>query len=180
VAKIDENENVNKQFKPDIPDFGKNEIPKVVLPPEVQLERDIRRYIRKDGTFVKDFERMFDADTGRMDSMGRVVYQKTMTDVQALKVITDLCDKTGRKVLIDEVTKRYAAEPGWNLEIRVPGMSQSEQNSPAITEATMREKMNQQLILSQQSQIAELTKSVKALTEAATPKAGKAPEAKTK
>ena len=88
-----------------------------------------------------------------------------MTDKQALKVITDLCDKTSRKVSRDEVTKRYAAEPGWNLEIRVPGMSQSEQNSPAITEATMREKMNQQLILRQQADIAELTKSVKALTE---------------
>ena len=159
MANQDENENVNKQFKPDIPDIAKKGIPTVVLPPEVQLERDVRRYIRKDGVLVKDFQHLFDVDTGEQDSVGRIIYKRTMTDEEALKFVIDICEKAGRKVGMDSITGRYKAEPGWNLDIRVPGMSQSEQKAPTVTEASLREKMNQQLILQQQEQLDQMEKS---------------------
>jgi len=150
---------------PDIPDANKKEIPKAVMSAEVKLERDVRRYIKKDGTFCKDFEQFFNRDTGKIDPAGRIIYEPTMTKAEAQKLITDLCEKSGRTVEVDSFTGRPKATPGWNLDIRVPGMSQSEQKSPTVPEGVLREKLNNQLILDLKKQNEEMAAAIKKLTE---------------
>jgi len=144
----------------DIPDFNKQEIPKAVLTPEVQAERDVRRYIKKDGTFAKDFVHFFDIDTGKFDSGGRIIYAPTKTVAEAQEFITDMCKKTGRKVVVDSISGRPQAVPGWNLDIRVPGMGQSEQKAATEPEGVQREKLNNQLLMDMRAQINDLMETV--------------------
>ena len=163
MAKIDRN-------VPDIPDFNERELPQAVLSAEVLGERNVRRYIRKDGVFNKDFEHFFDNDTGKFDSGGRIIYEATKTIAEAQAFITELCENTGRKVVIDSLSGRPRAEPGWNLDIRVPGMGQSEQKAPTVPEGVMRERINNQLLIDQRNQINELAQTVAYLTAQLAPK----------
>ena len=155
---------MDQQGTQEIPDFNKQEIPKAVLTAEVQAERNVRRYLRKDGTFNKDFEHFFDKDTGKFDSGGRIIYEPTMTKEQAHELITKLCEDTGRKVTIDPISGRPQAVPGWNLDIRVPGMAQSEQKAATVPEGALRERLNNQLLIEQRSLINELAEQVAYLT----------------
>jgi hypothetical protein len=157
-------EKIDKNI-PDIPDFNEQEIPRARISEEVLNERNVRRYTRKDGTFNKDFERSFDRNTNKLDSVGRIIYEQVMTKEEAQKYITELCEMTGRKVVIDSLSGRPRAVPGWNLEIRVPGMSQSEQKAATVPEGELRERINNQLILDQRNQIDELTIVVKNLLD---------------
>jgi len=143
--------------QPDIPDFNKQEIPKAVMSAEVLGERNVRRYTKKDGMFCKDFEHFFDKDTGKIDNGTRIIYAPTMTKQQAQEFITKLCEDTGRKVVIDALSGRPQAVPGWNLDIRVPGMGQSEQKAATVPEGTLRERLNNQLLMDQRDQINNLT-----------------------
>ena len=149
-----------KSVTGEIPDFNTQPIPKAVMTAEVLGERNFRRYTKKDGTFCKDFEHFFDKDTGKFDEGGRIIYEPTMTKEQAQKFITDLCEKTGRTVVVDSLGGRPRAVPGWNLDIRVPGMGQSEQKAAAVPEGVMRERLNNQLLLDQRGQINELKETV--------------------
>lgn len=174
---MDQHEKIDRN-KPDIPDFNEQEIPQAEITPEVQAERNVRRYIRKDGMFIKDFEHSFDRNTGELDSGGRMIYIPSMTKAEAQAFITGLCENSGRKVVIDSLSKRPRAEPGWNLDIRVPGMSQSEQKAATVPEGVLRERLNNQLILDQRNRIDDLTSLVKELLEKKD--GGRAAEAKAK
>lgn len=162
---------------PDIPDAAKKEIPRAVMSSDVKNEREFRRYVKKDGTFCKDFENFFNRDTGRQDSAGRIVYETTMTKDQAEKLIIEVCEKAGRKVTRDTLSGRLRATPGWDLNIRVPGMTQSEQKASTVPEGVLRERLNNQLILEQSRRIDELTaaiaKSTTSKRDGLTAKAGK-------
>jgi hypothetical protein len=101
--------------EPDIPDVNAGKAPTIVLPGPVTLERQVRRYIKKDGVFRKDF------------------YLATLhpTDVKAAEAeVAEALQKSGRTVTTG-ADGRLRAEPGWNLEIRVPGMEVQEQKAPA-------------------------------------------------
>lgn len=174
---MDQHEKIDRN-KPDIPDFNEQEIPQAKMSEEALAERNVRRYIRKDGMFKKDFEHCFDRNTGELDSGGRMIYVPTMTKAEAQAFITDLCENTGRKVVIDTVSKRPRAEPGYNLNIRVQGMSQTEQKAATVPEGVLRERLNNQLILDQRNSIDELTSLVKKLL--AEKKETAAAESKTK
>jgi hypothetical protein len=163
-------------LKPDIPDFNEQKIPKAILTAEVQSERDVRRYICKDGKFNKGFEHFFDVETGKFGSKSEILYRATMTKEQAQKFITDLCEKSGRTVVIDSLTGRPRAVPGWNLDIRVPGMSLAEQRSPTLPEGVLRERLNNQLLLEQTKQIDELKATVAKLAEPKPESAKEEPE----
>ena len=141
--------------QPDIPDKAKQEIPKVQFAPEVKAERNIRRFIRKDGVFCKDYQHFFDVETG-MDDKGRILYKPTKTIEEAEEFIVDLCEKSGRKIVIDDVTKRPKAVPGWNLEIRVPGMEVNEQTASVESEAIMRERATSRMLDTMQIQMKEM------------------------
>ena len=155
---------MDQQGIQEIPDFNKQEIPKAVLTAEVQAERNVRRYIKKDGTFNKDFEHFFDKDTGKFDSGGRIIYEPTMTKEQARDFITKLCEDTGRKMTTDPISGRPQAVPGWNLDIRVPGMAQSEQKAATVPEGVLRERLNNQLLMEQRSMVNNLAQQVAYLT----------------
>jgi len=155
---------MDQQGIQEIPDFNKQEIPKAVLTAEVQAERNVRRYIKKDGTFNKDFEHFFDKDTGKFDSGGRIIYEPTMTKEQARDFITKLCEDTGRKMTTDPISGRPQAVPGWNLDIRVPGMAQSEQKAATVPEGVLRERLNNQLLMEQRSMVNDLAQQVAYLT----------------
>ena len=160
----------------DIPDFNKQEIPKAVLSAEIQAERDVRRYIKKDGTFNKDFVHFFDIDTGTFDSGGRIIYKPTKTVAEAQAFITKLCEDTGRKVSADAISGRLKAEPGWNLDIRVPGMASSEQKAAMVPEGVLRERLNNQLLIDQKSTINSLAEQVAYLTVSLAEKEQETPE----
>ncbi len=121
-----------KTVEADIPDAELKKPKPITLPVKVQRERDIRRYIRKDGVFIKNFELMF----------------KGKTKVQAEKSIRDLCKLTGRKVEKELLTDRLKAVPGWDLAIRVPGMAREEQAAPKEPSGETRQKINESLLLS--------------------------------
>ena len=121
-----------KTVEADIPDAELKKPKPITLPVKVQRERDIRRYIRKDGVFIKNFELMF----------------KGKTKVQAEKSIRDLCKLTGRKVEKELLTDRLKAVPGWDLSIRVPGMAREEQAAPKEPSGETRQKINESLLLS--------------------------------
>ena len=156
------------QVTPDIPDFNAQEVPKAVMSADVLGERNVRRYIRKDGLFNKDFVHFFDRNTGKFDAAGRAIYEPTMTVDQAQEFITKLCTDTGRKVVIDSISKRPMSVPGWNLDIRVPGMADAEAKAATIPEGVLRERINNQVLIDQREmmngmaeQIAHLTAQLK-------------------
>jgi len=136
-----------KSVTGEIPDFNEQEIPKAVMSDEVKAERNFRRYTKKNGVFCKAFEHFFDRDTGKFDAGGRIIYEPTMTKEQAEKLIVDLCKKAGRKIVVDSVTGRPQAVPGWNLDIRVPGMKQSEEMAVTVPAGALRERINNQALI---------------------------------
>ena len=129
----------------DIPKFKQPEIPKAVLEPEVQTEREVRRYIRKDGVFIKDLDRLFLVDTGVIKE-GRIIYQKGMNIKEATSFVAELCEKSGRNIEIDALTERPKAAPGWNLNIQVPGMAQSEQKASLESDKSIQRRQQDQLV----------------------------------
>jgi len=152
------------QATPDIPDFNAQEVPKAVMSADVLGERNVRRYIRKDGLFNKDFVHFFDRNTGKFDSAGRTIYEPTMTVDQAQELITKLCTDTGRKVVVDSISKRPMAVPGWNLDIRVPGMADAETKAATVPEGVLRERINNQVLIDQREMINDLTQKLAHLT----------------
>jgi len=159
------------QVMPDIPDFNAQEVPKAVMSAEVLGERNVRRYIRKDGLFNKDFVHFFDRNTGKFDAAGRIIYEPTMTVDQAQELITKLCTDTGRKVVIDSISKRPMAVPGWNLDIRVPGMADAEAKAATIPEGVLRERINNQVLIDQREMINDLNQKLAHLTAQLAPEA---------
>jgi len=133
-------ETQTKTVEADIPDVELKKPKPVTLPVKVQRERDMRRYIRKDGVFRKDFEVMF----------------KGKTKAQAEKVIRAQCKLTGRKVETESLTGRLKAVPGWDLTIRVPGMAREEQIAPKAPEGEARQKINENLLLNTAKENKEL------------------------
>jgi hypothetical protein len=131
-----------KTVEADIPDAELKKPKPITLPVKVQRERDMRRYIRKDGVFRKDFEILF----------------KGKTKAQAEKAIRDQCKLTGRKVETESLTDRLKAVPGWDLSIRVPGMAREEQAAPKEPSGETRQKINESLLLAGQKEIEELKK----------------------
>ena len=131
-----------KTVEADIPDAELKKPKPITLPVKVQRERDIRRYIRKDGVFIKNFELMF----------------KGKTKAQAEKSIRDLCKLTGRKVEKESLTDRLKAVPGWDLAIRVPGMAREEQAAPKEPSGETRQKINESLLLSVEKENKNLKK----------------------
>ena len=131
-----------KTVEVDIPDAELKKPDPIKLPVKVQRERDIRRYIRKDGVFIKDFEIMF----------------PRMTKTQAEIPIRALCRLTGRKVEKESLTGRFKAVPGWDLSIRVPGMAREEQAAPKAPEGEERQKINESLLLAMEKENKELKK----------------------
>lgn len=131
-----------KTVEADIPDAELKKPKPITLPVKVQRERDIRRYIRKDGVFIKNFELMF----------------KGKTKVQAEKSIRDLCKLTGRKVETELLTDRLKAVPGWDLAIRVPGMAREEQVAAKEPSGETRQKINESLLLSVEKENKDLKK----------------------
>lgn len=131
-----------KTVKADIPDVELKKPKPITLPKKVQGERDMRRYIRKDGVFRKDFEILF----------------KGKSKAQAEKDIRDLCKMTGRKVETELLTDRLKAVPGWDLTIRVPGMAREEQAAPKEPSGETRQKINESLLLSVEKENKELKK----------------------
>ena len=152
------------QATPDIPDFNAQEVPKAVMSADVLGERNVRRYIRKDGLFNKDFVHFFDRNTGKFDSAGRTIYEPTMTVDQAQELITKLCTDTGRKVVVDSISKRPMSVPGWNLDIRVPGMADAEAKAATVPEGVLRERINNQVLIDQREMINDLTQKLAHLT----------------
>lgn len=136
----------------DIPDATKKDKPKVVLAPEVQAEREIRAYIRKDGVFRKDMHALFAVDSGLRRHDGSVVYTYALSTEEAEKVATEACSKSGRSIKKDPVSGRPMAVPGWNLEIRVPGFEDSEQAAPAEKLGVLRERLNNKMLLEMKEQ----------------------------
>lgn len=131
-----------KTTEADIPDVELKKPKPITLPQKVQRERDMRRYIRKDGVFRKNFEVLF----------------KGKTKPQAEKVIRELCKLTGRKVETEMLTDRLKAVPGWDLSIRVPGMSREEQAAPKEPSGETRQKINESLLLTVKEENKELKK----------------------
>lgn len=131
-----------KTVEADIPDAELKKPKPITLPVKVQRERDMRRYIRKDGVFRKDFEIMF----------------KGKTKPQAEKIIRAQCKLTGRKVETESLTGRLKAVPGWDLTIRVPGMAREEQQAPKKPEGEDRQKINESLLLNVEKENKELKK----------------------
>lgn len=156
--------NIDRPETRDIPDMEAKDKPTVVLPPDVQAEREVRRYINKEGVFSKDIEQYFAVFKG-IDSDGKMVYEQTKTRAEAEQSVKELCEKTGRKVAADSTTGRLKATPGWNLNIRVPGMAQSEQKAAAESDAHLQARANQQQILDLRRQNEELAAQLKELTE---------------
>jgi hypothetical protein len=140
----------------DIPDAEAARKKTVVLPAKTQVERDIRRYIRKDGVFVKDLECMWDVDTGKRDSSGNMIRTATKTKEEAEKIVIELCEKTGRKVEKDPTSGRLRAVPGWDLAIHVPGMLREEANAPKAPEGEARMKINDNMLVALQKENQEL------------------------
>ncbi len=129
-----------KTVEADIPDAELKKPEPIKLSSIVQNERDMRRYIRKDGVFRKNFEVQFKDKT------------KTKTKAQAEEVIRDQCKLTGRKVETESLTGRLKAVPGWDLTIRVPGMAREEQQAPKPPDGETRQKINESLLLSVQEE----------------------------
>ncbi|MEE9365899.1 MAG: hypothetical protein V3W44_04345 [Dehalococcoidales bacterium] len=159
----------------DIPDANAQEAPKIELPAPVKAERDIRRYIRPDGVFVKDLARAFDNPTSTAKD-GTAVLTPTFTDEEAEQHVRNLCEQSGRDVTTDYLTKRPKAVPGWDFNIQVPGMAQSEQKRPKAPDGETRIKVaegavaqlqeaNQEL----QATVEQLAKNFEALTREAPP-----------
>jgi hypothetical protein len=129
-----------KTVEADIPDAELKKPKPITLPVKVQRERDMRRYIRKDGVFRKDFENLF----------------KGKTKAQAEKAIRGQCKLTGRKVETEVLTDRLKAVPGWDLSIRVPGMAREEQAAPKEPSGETRQKISDSLLLNVEKENKEL------------------------
>lgn len=147
----------------DIPDTTLKQQEKVVLPAEIQRERDLRRYIAKNGMFRKGLRDMWRL----LDDKGRPYYTKTAEEAAAF--VTDICEKAGRSVETDHMTGRLKAVPGWNLDIRVPGMASSEQSAPQKPEGEERQKINETALVHLQDENAQLRADVAALKAAMQP-----------
>ncbi len=155
-----------KTVEADIPDAELKKPKPVTLPQKVQNERDMRRYIRKDGVFVKNFE--------ILKHFEDVYPGKKITKVMAETCIRALCKQTGRKVETESLAGRLKAVPGWDLSIRVPGMAREEQASPKEPSGETRQKINESLLLSVEKenkglkeQLAEITKKLDRFGEGA-------------
>lgn len=161
----------------DIPDAEAKAKPVVEMAPDVQAEREVRRYINKEGIFARDLEQLFAVATG-IDSSGRMQYRQTQTKESAEKMVTELLEKSGRKVGRDSISGRLKAAPGWNLNIRVPGMQKSEEKAASESDAHLQARVNQQQLLDLRSQNEALQKRLDAL-EAKDLGAAKMPEDET-
>lgn len=121
----------------DIPDSDFKEPEKVVLPADVAQEREVRRYIRKDGVFIKDLPGLWELPTGERDVRGKVKTgpdnlpkrQRQFTLEEVNEFVIKECEKSGRTMSVDGLSGRPKATPGWDLTIHVPGQSQSEQQA---------------------------------------------------
>jgi len=153
------------RINPDIPDMANKDVPKAVLSEEQARERNVRRYTRKDGMFVKNYQNLFDV-LDRIDGNNRMIYKATKTAKEATEFIIDLCIASGRTVSEDIVTKRLKATPGWNLEITCPGMESVEQNAHVETESVVRQKRTDMLLEQSQAQNATMVEQIKTLSEA--------------
>ena len=67
-------------------------------------------------------------------------------------------------VEIDSITGRPQAVPGWNLDIRVPGMRQSEEKAVTVPEGVLRERLNNEILLSQRDQMKGMAEQIAHLT----------------
>jgi hypothetical protein len=156
----------------DIPDADLKRPKAIVLEEPIRLERESRRFIRKDGVFVKDFERFFDVPvlnedgSNKRDDSGNVIRRKTMTDEEAKKKVIAELKASGRKIITDDATGRLKAVPGWLVDLHVPGMQKEEQHAETKHTAAVRTKLTEDLLATQAGQIRELQNSVKELTQA--------------
>lgn len=146
----------------DIPDLANKDTPKAILSAEQKKERNLRRFTRKDGVFVKDFEKLFDDVTG-LDASNRQIYKATKTLEEATEFVVILIEDTGRKLEKDPVTGRLKAVPGWNFDIHCPGMESVEQNAYVESESIQRQKRVDMLLEQSQAQVGVLTEQVKEL-----------------
>ena len=160
------------RHEPDIPDLANKDVPKAQLTAEQALERNFRRYVRKDGLFIKDYQKIFDF-LDRIDANNRMIYKSTKTLEEATKIIVGLCESTGRVVEKDPVTKRLKATPGWNLDITCPGMESVEQNAHVDPDNVVRQRRTDLMLQQSQEQVSTLTGQVKDLSEAVTKLLGK-------
>ena len=154
-------ESQTKTVEADIPDAELKKPEPITLPVKVQRERDIRRYIRKDGVFIKNFENLFT----KLVLKGLKQVELKMPKAQAEEIIRDLCKLTGRNVEKGTLTGRLKAVPGWNLAIRVPGMAREEQKAPKAPEGEVRQKINESLLLSVEKENKELKKQLAEINE---------------
>lgn len=144
----------------DIPDATSKKADKPPMAPGVQIERNARRYIRKDGVFIKDVEYLWRRNTGRYDAKGNPIFELEKTREEAEQLVTELLEQSGRKVAPDPISGRLKATPGWDLNIRVPGFEQSEQSAPKEPEGKLRERLNDQMLLEMREERTELLNTV--------------------
>ena len=161
----------------DIPDAEAKEKKTIVLDPEVQAERDVRRYIRKDGVFIKDVEYLWYTPTGRILANGVAERTLTKTKEAAEEFVTELCEKSGRTVELDPVSKRPKATPGWDLSIRVPGMQDSEMFAPKTSQGDLQQAQTSELMARLIADNRALADQVKGLVEKMDADAGAIPAA---
>ena len=158
--------------KPDIPDMAKKEPAKIVLTPPIKKERDFRRFTRKNGVLIKDFVNFFDVEDG-VDGTGRIRYKSTKTVEEATKFIRELCESAGRTVVNDELTGRLKAVPGWDLDIRVPGMESVEQNAAVEPDSAVRERQTNRMVDMLMEKVESLTAKFEQLIQSKQGKAKK-------
>jgi hypothetical protein len=156
----------------DIPDVNSKGPVDTPMEPEVQQERTVRRYIRKDGMFRKDLKWLDTEDTGELDLNGDPVKKPGYTEIQATKIAVETIKASGRGVEKDPATGRLKAVPGWNLDIRVPGFGVIEQKAPKEPQGKIREEINDRALRDLQKQNEKLQEQLDKL-------AGKAESAET-
>lgn len=134
----------------DIPDEGlKHKKEEPALLSHVKAERNLRRFIRPDGMFVRDVHLL----TPTPDN-----------EAQALETVKARCEAAGRVIEVDYQTGRFKAVPGWNYAIRVPGMESSELKAPTIPKGEAGQKIQQDLVVRLQEDNQELKQTVAELT----------------
>lgn len=150
----------------DIPDDEHKGTQTIKLSKEVQAERDIRRYIRKDGLFRKGLREMF---FRTMNVKGKPAPRRvlTHTEAEASAEVVELCEKSGRKIELEN--GRYKAAPGWDLSISVPGMAQSEQDAAKEPDTAARQKISDRALVSLQDENKALKDRLDALEGKAEP-----------
>lgn len=156
----------------DIPDANTKSPEAAPLAPEVQQERTVRRYIRKDGMLRKDLRWLDPEDTGKLDPNGNPIRKPRYTEIQAAKIAVETIKASGRGVEKDPATGRLKAVPGWNLDIRVPGFGVIEQKAPKEPHGKIREEINDRALRDLQKQNEKLQEQLDKL-------AGKAESAET-